>query len=235
MQLSMSPQHIETDMLTLLTEISCISLAIFFGILAFRKLDRFFQILLLQVVIWSLFYALSHGVTIYQQEHHLPIDNQWLMNIHLIVETGLLLTAAWFVLPEMLRTVLTIGAFSLFLFAFGIQVRSQGFGTYLNYADVAACIGITLVFSMVLYTFGQRNGSPFWTSPEKWACLGILLYFACSVPYVSMMHYLETNNPEVNTFLYYLISGVLANTRYLLLALACWMIYRNAKKQTSKS
>ena len=231
----MSLPHIQTDMLTLFVEISCISLVLFFGVLAFRKLDLFFRILFLQVVIWSLFYTFSHVITTYQQAHHLPIDNQWLMNIHLIVETGLLLTAAWIVLPKMLRTVLTIGAFSLFLLAFGIQVRGQGFGTYLNYADVAACIGITLVFSMVLYTFGQRTGVPFWESPEKWACLGILLYFACSVPYVSMMHYLEMNNPKVNTFLYYLISGFLANTRYLLFALACWMIYRNAKKQTSKS
>lgn len=222
-------------MLTLLTEIACISLALFFGMLVFRKLDRFFRILLLQVAVWGLFYTGSHAITLYQQAHHLPIDNQWLMNIHMIFETGLLLTAAWFVLPEMLRTVLPIGAFSLFLLAFGIQVGSQGFGTYLNYADVTACIVITLVFSILLYTFGQRTGIPFWYSPEKWACMGILLYFACSVPYVSMMHYLETKNPEVNTFLYYLISGVLANARYLLLALACWMIYRNAKKQTTKS
>ena len=231
----MSPHHIETDMLTLFTEISCISLAIFFGLLAFRRLDRFFQILLLQVIVWSLFYTFSHVITSYQQAHQLPIDNQWLMNTHLIVETGLLLIAAWFILPKMLRTVLPIGAFSFFLIVFGIQVWNQGFEDYLNYADVAACIAITLVFSMVLFTFGQRGNVPFWTSPEKWACLGILLYFACSVPYVSMMGYLERKSPEVNTFLYYLISGVLANVRYLLLALAYGMIYRNAKKQKSNS
>lgn len=231
----MSPHHIETDMLTLFTETSCISLAIFFGILAFQKLDRFFRVLWLQAAIWSVFYAFSHVITGYQSAHGLPIDNQWLMNIHLIIETGLLLTAAWFILPKMLRTVLTIGAFSFFLLVFGIQAGEQGMGVYLNYADVAACIATTLVFSMVLYTFGQRTDAPFWASPEKWACLGILLYFACSVPYVSMMRYLEAENPEVNTFLYYLISGFLANTRYLLLALACWMIYKNAKRQTSNS
>ena len=157
------------------------------------------------------------------------------MNIHMIIETGLLLTAAWFVLPEMLRTGLTIGAFSLFLLVFVLQGNGQGFGSYLNYADVTACIGITLVFSVVLYNFGQQKNTAFWRSPEKWACLGILVYFACSVPYVSMMHYLETENPKVNTFLYYLISGVLANVRYFLLALAYWMIYRNAKKQLVKS
>jgi hypothetical protein len=231
----MSPHHIDTDMLTLFTEISCISLAVFFGILAFWKLDRFFQVLLLQVVVWSAFYTFSHVITSYQKVHQLPIDNQWLMNVHLIIETGLLLTAAWFVLPKMLRTVLPIGAFSFFLIVFGIQVGNQGFEDYLNYADVAECIVITLVFSIVLFTFGQRGNVSFWASPEKWACLGILLYFACSVPYVSMMGYLERKNPEINTFLYYLISGVLANIRYFLLALAYWMIYRNAKKQTSNS
>lgn len=231
----MSPHLIETDMLTLFTEISCISLAVFWGICAFRKLDRFFRVLLLQVIVWSVFYTCSHIVTGYQQAHHLPIDNQWLMNIHMIIETGLLLTAAWFVLPEMLRSTITIGAFSVFLLVFGIQGVNQGFGIYLNYADVSACILITLVFSMLLYTFGQRKTAPFWLSSEKWACLGILLYFACSVPYVSMMGYLEKKNPEVNTFLYYLIISVLANARYFLLALAYWMIYRNAKKQVVRS
>lgn len=231
----MSLYSIQTDMLTLFTEISCLFLALFGGVVVFRRLDRFFRILLLQVFVWSLFYLISHLVTKYQQAHLLPMDNQWLMNIHMILETGLLLAAAWFVLPKMLRTGLTIGAFSLFLIVFMIQVGSQGFRIYLNYADVTACIGITVVFSIVLNVFGQRTNTPFWVSPEKWACLGILLYFACSVPYVSMMGYLERNNPKVNTFLYYLISGVLANVRYLLLALAYWMSYRNAKKQTSRS
>lgn len=228
----MSLDYIHTDMLTLVTEISCIALAVFWGVCAFRMLDSFFRVLVIQVVIWSLFYALSHVITSYQQAHHLPINNQWLMNIHLVIETGILLAAAWFVLPKMLRTPLVVGAFSLFLLVFGMQGANQGFGTYLNYADVTACISITLTYSILLYNFGQRRNATFWLSPEKWACLGILLYFACSVPYVSMMRYLEMKNPEVNTFLYYLISGVLANVRYFLLALACWMIYRNTKKQT---
>ena len=226
----MSLDYIHTDMLTLFIEISCISLALFFGMLAFRKMDRFFRVLLLQVLIWSLFYASSYVITSYQQAHHIPINNQWLMNIHMLIETGLLLIAAWFVLPKVLRTGLIFGAFSLFLGVFVLQGYNQGFGSYLNYADVTACIGITLVFSIVLYHFGQRTNSTFWNAPGKWVGLGILIYFACSVPYVSMMNYLEHKNPEVNTFLYYLISGVLANARYLLLALACCMIYRN--KQT---
>lgn len=227
----MSLERIETDMLTLFTEISCLSLAVFFGVLAFSRMNRFFRVLFLQVVIWSLFYSGSYIITRWQQANHLPIDNQWLMNLHLILETGLLLAAAWLVLPEMLRSALTFGAFSLFLLVFGIQAMNLGIGTYLNYADVAECLVITLVFSVVLYHSGQQTRIPFWYSPEKWACLGILIYFACSVPYVSMMNYLEHTNPKVNTFLYYLISGVLANIRYLLLALACWMIYRNANKQ----
>ena len=231
----MSHYFIQTDMLTLFTESSCISLAVFLGILAYPGLDRFFRVLLWQVVVWGLFYACSHLITLYQQTHQLPIDNQWFMNIHMIFETGLLLIAAWFILPEMLRSILTIGAFSVFLFVFGMQGMNQGFGTYLNYADVTACILMTLVFTLLLYAFGQQKTGPFWLSPEKWACLGILVYFACSVPYVSMMGYLEKKNPEVNTFLYYLISGVLANARYCLLALAFWMLYRNAKQQTIRS
>lgn len=227
----MSHYHIETDMLTLFAEILCLSLAILTGILAFRHMNNFFRILFLQVVIWSLFYAGSHAITLYQQAINQPIDNQWLLNIHLILETGLLLTAAWFVLSKVLRNFIIMGGFLFFLTVLGIQGWKQGFDVYLNLADVAACIAITLVFSMVLYTFGQQGSKHLWKSPEKWACLGILMYFACSVPYVSMMGYLQTENPEVNTFLYYLISGALANIRYLLLALAFWMLYRQTNRK----
>lgn len=227
----MSHDHMETDMLTLFTEILCLSLAILTGILAFRNMNNFFRILFLQVVIWSLFYAGSHAITLYQQAINQPIDNQWLLNIHLILETGLLLMAAWFVLSKTFRNFIIMGGFLFFLTVLGIQGWKQGFDVYLNLADVAACIVITLVFSMVLYTFGQQGHKRLWKSPEKWACLGILMYFACSVPYVSMMGYLQTENPEVNTFLYYLISGVLANIRYLLLALAFWMLYRQTNRK----
>lgn len=228
----MSHYRIETDMLTLFTEITCLSLAIFTGVLAFRPMNRFFRILLLQLITWILFYAGTYFITAHQQATGQQIDDRWLMNIHLIIETGLLLSAAWVVLPKTLRLVACIGAFSLFLLVLGIQVRKQGFEVYLNYADVAACIVVTLAFSLVLYTFGQQKSVRLWQSPEKWACLGILMYFACSVPYVSMMNYLQMENPKVNTFLYYLISGVLANLRYFLLALAFWLIYRKTKQKT---
>ncbi len=218
-------------MLTLFTEILCLSLAVLTGILAFRHMSSFFKILFLQVVVWSLFYAGSHMITLYQQSINQPIDNLWLMNIHLIIETGLLLAAAWFVLPKAFRTWLLAGAFLFFLAVLGIQIWKQGFDEYLNYGDVAACLAITLIFSILLYTFGQQTRVRLWKSPEKWACLGILMYFACSVPYVSMMNYLQTESPAVNTFLYYLISGVLANIRYLLLALAFWVLYRQTNRK----
>lgn len=218
-------------MLTLFTEMLCLSLAVFSGMLAFRYMNSFFRILFLQVVIWSLFYAGSHVITWYQQFNNQPIDNRWLLNIHLIIETGLLLTAAWFVLPDAFRTFVSAGAFLAFLAAYGIQIWNQGFDGYLNYADGVACIVITLVFYLVFYTVWKQTRVSFWKSPENWACLGILMYFACSVPYVWMMDYLQSESPETNTFLYYLISGALANIRYLLLALAFWMLYRQTNRK----
>ncbi len=227
----MSHYHIETDMLTLFIEIMCLSLAVFAGILAFRHMNSLFRILFLQVVTWSAFYAGSHVITLYQQFNNQPIDNRWLMNIHLIIETGLLLTAAWFVLPKAFRTFVCVGAFLSFLVALGIQGWSQGFDVYLNYADGVACIVITLAFYMVLYTLWKQTRVSFWKSPENWACLGILMYFACSVPYIWMMDSLQIESPKTNTLLYYLISGALANLRYLLLALAFWMLYRQTNRK----
>jgi len=231
----MTHQPIQTGMLSLFAEVFCLSCALCSGMLAFRYMDRFFRVLLLQVAVWSVFYAIAHLITLYQQVQHRPIDNQWLLNIHLILETGLLLVAARFALPGPRGKVLTGGAFGIFLVVLGLQSFRQGFGIYLHYADVSACLILTTVFSGVLFTVGQRSSKGYRNVPEKWACLGILIYFACSVPYVSMMHYLEVKNPAVNSFLYHLISDLLANFRYLLLAFAFLLIYRTATSQTHSS
>lgn len=231
----MTHQPIQTGMLSLFAEVFCLSCALCSGMLAFRYMNRFFRVLLLQVAVWSVFYAIAHLVTRCQQLQQVPIDNQWLINIHLILETGLLLAAARFALPGTTGKILTGGAFGIFLVVFGLQSFRQGFGIYLNYADVSACLILTTVFSLVLFTFGQGTTKGFKNIPEKWACLGILIYFACSVPYVSMMHYLEVENPKVNSFLYHLISDLLANLRYLLLAFSFLLIYRSATSKTHTS
>lgn len=227
----MSIHTIQTGMLRLIPEIGCILSAIITGIISFRLMSPFFRTLFWQVVIWSLFYTASHVITLWQQAHHLPIDNQWLMNIHLILETGLLLAAARFILPASISNTFFIGGTVIVLIVAILQGSFYGFTNYLNFTDVTACLVISICYFTVFFHLHQQETTKAWLSPEKLACVGILLYCVCSIPYVSMMHFLDSF-PKMNTFLYHLISDVLANMRYLLLAIAFYRLFITTKKHT---
>lgn len=214
-------------MLTYFTEITCLSLALFFGWITWRRLDKFFRILVLQVSLWSLVYTVGHLITLNQQHHNQPIDNQWLMNIHMIFETGLLLLAARFVNRETKNGLLIQLGTLAFVIVYAIQVIYNGFQNYLHYADLTECVVITLVYTPILFTapIGKKG------RPLRIVCVALLLYFACSIPYVSLMNYLQVHSPKLNSMLYHVISDVLANLRYLLIALAFVSHYRNNRNE----
>ncbi len=217
-------------MLTQVTEISCLSLAFLGGIISWRKLTPFFKALFIQLVIWIVFYSCANLLTIQQQANHQAINTQWLMNIHLVLETGLLLLAAQFMYGKANgRLLLVLGATG-FVVVYIAQVALNGFQSYLHYADLTECVVITLVFVPILFNSpAGKEGLPL-----RIACMALLVYFACSVPYVSLMNYLQHRSPKLNSLLYHLISDILANLRYALIALAFVMQYRNNNKERKR-
>ena len=217
-------------MLTQVTEISCLSLAFLGGIISWKKLSPFFKALFIQVVVWIAFYSYANLITIQQQANHQAINTQWLMNIHLVLETGLLLWAARFMYAKTNdRWFLVLGAIG-FTVVYISQVALNGFLHYLHYADLTECIVITLVFAPVLFNSpAGKTGLPL-----RIACVALLIYFACSVPYVSLMNYLQQHSPKLNSLLYHLISDILANVRYALVALAFVVQYRNNNNEIRK-
>lgn len=210
------------SMISLIAEIGCFSLAIVCGFLAFRYLNNFLKLLFLQVMIWGLIYGLGYWITSIQYSNNEFVDNQWLINIHLLFETGLLLLAARLILREgVVKFFPSIIALA-FLAVYLIQAITVGFGKYLHYADLASCIGLSIVFTVILFRIPA--GSDWF--PMRVACIALLLYFGCSVPFVSMMNYLQEHAPKVNSLLYHIISDVVANLRYGLTAFAFIMTYR---------
>ena len=83
-----------------------------------------------------------------------------------------------------------------------------------------------MLFLLVLYVQFTKGDSNWTRSPIVWISLGIILYFGGAVPYLSLMHYLQSN-PKINLLLFRIIIDVLANIRYLLLALGFWFVRRN--------
>lgn len=219
-----SGSHLHKDMLQVVNEVISITAAVSMGLYAFRYMNRFFRLIFAQVVAWAIFYVSAYGITIYQDSQGLPLNNQWVMNAHLLVETVLLIVAAYLYFNNRAGRMMAICLLLVFALVVIIQLSQNGFALYWNYADVAACICLTALYSFLLYDFSLQRKTPWWASPEIFVCLGILIYAGCSVPYIALMHYLEREYPAANNMLFHLINDVLANFRYLLTAFAFWLV-----------
>lgn len=210
-------------MISLIVEIVCIALAVITGLMAVRYMNRFLLLLFIQVVVWSIFYSCAHWITWSQSQAQNSWNTQWLINIHLLFETGLLLAAARMILREGILRFFPFIIALVFLAVYILQAVMLGYGKYLHYADLASCIGLSIVFTIVLFRI--PSGSD-WL-PMRVACIALLVYFGCSVPFVSMMDYLQQHAPKVNSLLYHIISDVVANLRYGLTAFAFILTYRS--------
>lgn len=153
------------------------------------------------------------------------------MNIHLLLETGILLWAAAFYLQRKAERMLLVAAYVGFLTVVGISIWTTGPYVYFNDADVTECLIMTIVYTYVLYRliWGSRER----TRTEKAAmivCIGLLVYFACSVPLIALLHYMQQHDPETGSYLFTLIIDVTANLRYLLVAVAFLMVGTTIEK-----
>lgn len=62
---------------------------------------------------------------------------------------------------------------------------------------------------------------------ELWMCTGLIIYFACNLPYFCFMNYLNENYLSVSEILFRIITDVLANARYYCLAIGFWLLLKN--------
>lgn len=216
-------------MLQIVIEAVILSFAFGAGLSALRHMNVFFRIIYAQLIVWIVFYILLHLLTFYQKQHGLVPNNQWLMNIHMVAETVLLATAAAVALRHSRAAVSAPAVLAGFILVFVFQVLRDGFTVYLNYADVAECIGMTVLYGLLLYILLTRPAAGRHVQSETMVCLGLLFYFAGSVPYLTMMHYIQLRDPELNHLLFDLISNVLAGVRYLSAGVAFLLAGRHAK------
>lgn len=200
---------------------------ILIGLVAYKRLEVFFRLILIQVIVWFCFYWSLHFITLHQARNGLPLNNQWLMNIHLMIEAGILYMAAFHNGKDKMIRWSVLGSASLFFVVVLFQLFQMGLRKYWHYVDLIECVSITFIFIQIIFK-NVKNRTEFWyQSPELIISLGLLLYFGGSVPYISMLHYLQENNPELNALLFKLINSFLSNFRYMLMGYAFWLIYRN--------
>lgn len=201
------------------------AIAIVIGLYSYKYMDRFFRLLFWQVLFYLFLFSMSYVVTNYQIAHQMKENNQWLFNISLFFET-ILLTLALFKCLNKKSKILELTTLGLLMIFFLIQMALNGFYNYNKYGDIVECIFLTVLILNILYDLLNNSQHNNGSKPIIWALIGLLFYFACSIPYISLMDFLELNHPKLNTFLARLINGFLANIRYLCLAVSFYLIRR---------
>lgn len=195
-------------------------IALVVGLLNLRKLTKAWKTLLLQVgmSLFSVFTA--YIVTMYQRENNLPYNNQWVYNISILIEGSLLFYAAYIFLGQKINTLYLIILTLPFYFVYFIQLFFGSFSVFANYAYAILGISVTVLYSMLLYRVVIEDYIKSFRSPGLYMSLGIILYFACIVPYISFFSHLQKYFPYLSIKLFDYIVDLFSNLRYIFLALA---------------
>jgi len=201
------------------------------GYVYYSKLSTFFKLLLIQssIALFFILAALSHHY--YYLSRGQKVINTWIMNGQLLLEMEITFLAFWQVLIARKIRVLVIIANVLFLTVYFWQLSYQGLNEYVNWADLTACIFFTVLATIAFYKFSFESVTAWWKSPEIWATLGLLIYFAGSVPFISMNNYLRTNYFEIWSFVYHYIAVTLGLMKYAFLLISFIILYFGFRKQ----
>lgn len=197
-------------------------IALLSGALVFRKSSVFLKILFVQLALWLTVYAFSYGILAFQRQHGLPLNNQVLFNWHLLIEISILCYAAWFFLRVFNARWLILIGFCAFLISWCISFYLNDSVYFANADFVASCI-IAVVYGAVIYVALQQPVR-WWKNAELYASSGIFLYFVASIPHISAFETLQNQFPQLHEVIFYLINDILAAIRYILLALAFWLV-----------
>lgn len=198
------------------------------GVACYGCMSDFARGLFVQLIVWDIFYLGSYIITWRLQGAGLLPDDQWWVNGHMPFEMGLLSVAAILFFQQRSITVFITGLYVLFLLILLQQMHQSGPLEFANYAYTVGSIFISFVYLLMLYKCVTTTDS--WRAmPEFWMILGVVIYCACTIPYVSVLNYLITHQMSVAKLMFNCIVDVLANVRYFLLAYAFWMFRKQLR------
>ncbi|HQQ94910.1 MAG TPA: hypothetical protein PLQ93_10170 [Bacteroidia bacterium] len=189
----------------------------------------------IQIIVALPFYVLTFLILRYQKAHHLTLNNLWLHNIYTFVETGILLIGLNSKISgRVVKVLLRIG-FLLFLMVFAYEYITKDSYKIYNLSFFIESMLITIFSSLILYQSLHKATSDWKTNPDIWILLGLILYFAGDVPYVGLLNYLNSEFPGLSKLFVHLVNNLLANLRYLLLALGFWLLISRLGKNQSET
>jgi hypothetical protein len=115
------------------------------------------------------------------------------------------------------------------MIAYIFHIYTTGFGVSFVGGDTITSITLSIVYLLLLNHFIKVEERDWWKSPEILSSFGILLYFAGSVPLLSMSNYLIENYLDWYFVLFRVINFGFAIIRYALLAFSFYLIYKQTR------
>ncbi len=197
------------DIKKLIIDLSTTLLAAGIGLVLYRNLRSFHRLVLWQVLLYLV--TDIFAITV-------PVYNVMAFNVLIIMETALLTWAGALVLKTDIRPRWFVFAWLLF---FAVYVYDHLFtGGFYYHAAITQGLLLTVVYLLVLWKGLHLRVTDY----NKWSvnllALGMVLYYACSVPYLSLMFKVQRVDPVLNRTLFQYIIVLLASLRYLLIAIA---------------
>jgi hypothetical protein len=220
-------------MLKLISELTGILIALVSGIYSFRYMKLEYRIFFFQLLAYILIYILANAVMIIQEKNKVTINNQWVYNLAMPIETGFLAWAACEYFKSSKAVLLICIGVGIFFIAFLTELFLTGASVFSNHGYIIESGLLLVLYLFVLYSQLTKQTGNRKRSPEVWISIGIVLYFGGGVPYLSLIHYLEKGHPQINLLLYRFIIEGLSNVRYILLGVGFWFVRRNVLSKIS--
>lgn len=201
-------------------------LAALIGLLVFKQMNVFYRLLYVQTVIYLILDCIGYLLQHITRDH-----NSWIYNIVIVIETAFLLYAAQVYFSNATSRFILSLSFFFFITVYtaNIVFSREGFWGFAFYGAISECVIITCVFLLILCVEFMRKEQLSSKLPMLLIAIGMILYFAGSIPDLSAAMTLEKQDPELNKKLFLSIVVVLAEFRYLFVAIAFFLMYRNTK------
>lgn len=211
----------------ILQELSTTMLAAGTGLVFYKRLNLFSRILLLQVLVY-----LSLDITaLIVKEYNADGNNNWIYNLQLPLETGLLLLAAGVYFGASRAKLYILMAYAFFLVVFLMDILlNKGFFNFTFNGAITEGLVVSGVYLVVLYdSFMQKKPA------YAVAATGLVLYFMATLPELSASEYLMEHDPTVADMVFQYIVVIAAIIRYFFLALAFFLqVYGRRSDQNMK-
>lgn len=208
------------SLITLL-DLSATLLAMLAGLFFFKHLNAAYKIITSQACI--AFVVELAAATSFKNYNH------GMYNVYMIADCGLLMLAGFFLLKKY-NHYFFIAGFTVFLLIWTWSALSHGLAYFAQLAFVVYSLMLVIIYIMVLYNEALIFKHSLYKFPALYLCSGIILFYACIIPYFSTFKLQANLTSAQQQFLHLLVLDVLDQLRYIFTAIGFFLFYINKEK-----